>query len=182
VSSQARLILPWQPEPAWDEEEPAPSSTEREVLVPGVPLRSALVGGLTGALGGVIALTTAATFVLRARVVELAALAVGQASSAAGMAAMTPELVWRRMGLAAAAGMLVGALLGWLTRRLHGRFARALFGVLFVPSLWIFLHAFVLDRFAPQVAAAAPFVPGLLGALAFGAWLGVTRPAAPVRR
>jgi hypothetical protein len=177
MSSQARLILPWQPDSSWGDEVdedvvPDPAAAN---ITAGDPLRSTLRGAVTGALGGVVALAVAAASLDRLRLAEHVRVAFGQAS----LASETPRFVWLCVAMAAASGMLVGAGLGWLMRRLHGRVARIVFAAVLVPSLWIVLDAFVLGRFAPHVAAAARFLPSLLGAIAYGVCMGMVRPMAP---
>jgi hypothetical protein len=188
MNSQARLVLPWQPRSSWDDEvhdegDDAGYDEVSEVVVvapqafiPGDPLRSTMAGAAMGALAGILALVTAAALVDRGRLVELVRIAFGQASASTGE---TLQAVWIRVGLAACAGMLAGAGLGWLTRRLHSRAARVVFALVLVPSLWIVIDAFVLARFAPGLAAAAPFLPCLAGALAYGACFGMARPSVP---
>ena len=174
MNSHARFPSTWQVEPSWvDPEELAPSIHEP---VPGDPLRSAMAGGAAGFLCGIMALGVMGAVNDRVRLVEQARVAFGSASTLPGV---TLESVWMRVGIAAIAGMFVGTALGVLTRRLHGRFARAVFGAVLVPSLWIALDAFALVRFAPRLAAFVPFVPGLVAALVFGVCVALVRPVLP---
>jgi hypothetical protein len=178
MSSQARLILPWQPD-AWseDEESEVPAATPAVVAD---PLRAAFAGAVAGALGGLIALVLAVGAIDGTRLAVATRIAFGQAAALPGL---TPQTLWLNVATAAAVGMVVGAGLGALMRRLRGRVARVIFGAVLVPSLWIVFDAFVLRRYAPHLAARAPFLPWLVGAVVYGACIGVARPASdPARR
>jgi hypothetical protein len=176
--SNPRLI-PWQPPPSW-----AGATDANEVRplgpVPGDPARSALAGGVAGVLGAWLAFAIAEGIEDRARLVAYLRVAVGQGSSAAvSSAAASPATVWLAIALVGVLGLLPGAGLGWLMRRLHGAVARVVFGAVLVPSVWIAIDAFGLLRFAPRLADLVPFVPWLAGAVAYGVSVALAGPIAP---
>jgi hypothetical protein len=73
-------------------------------------------------------------------------------------------------------GLILGALLGYLSRRLIRVVPRLLFFGLLLPVIAIFVHAFVVRRLAPGVAETLPFGPFALGALVYGVFLAVVSP------
>jgi hypothetical protein len=144
--------------------------------IPGDILRSSLAGGVAGAVAGIVAIAAAAAAMDPARLVERVRIVFGLAPPDPHLSL---EDLWLRLAFAALLGGLAGAGLGGLMRRLHGRVARAVFGAVLVPSIWIAFDAFVLVRFAPALAAALPFVPSLVGAIVFGVCATVVRPVVP---
>jgi hypothetical protein len=177
MNSQAQISSRWQARSSWMDavdagELETPAMREP---VPGDFARSVFAGGVAGALGGVIALGAACAVFDRARLVEQTRVAVGYASSLS----VTAGSLWLRVGCAVIAGMLLGAALGGLTRRLHGRLGRLVFGAVLVPALWIAVDAFALVRFAPRLAAFVPFLPGLVAAVVFGICATLVRPILP---
>jgi hypothetical protein len=84
----------------------------------------------------------------------------------------------RHEGLLAAIllGMVAGAPLGYLARRLVRVGPRLLFFALFMPTLWTFVQACVMAQLAPQLASMLPFGPLVLGALAYGTCLALIPP------
>jgi Na+/H+ antiporter NhaD/arsenite permease-like protein len=50
------------------------------------------------------------------------------------------------------------------------------FGSVAAAALWLFAYAFVVIRFAPQMARAVPFTSTILYALAYGACIGALPP------
>jgi len=70
-------------------------------------------------------------------------------------------------GVAFGAGLVVGVVFALVTRHLR-KFAPLLIWSLVVfPAVWTVLQAFVLPKTAPWLAAALPFVPMVVGSLAF---------------
>jgi hypothetical protein len=180
MNSHARIPSTWQARSSWIDALDAGDAGELDMPavrepVPGDLGRSAFAGGAAGAFGGVIALGAACAVLDRARLVEEVRVALGYASSLS----VTVGSLWLRVGVAAIAGMLLGAALGGLTRRLHGRLGRLVFGAVLVPTLWIAVDAFALVRFAPRLAALVPFLPGLVAALVFGICATLVRPILP---
>jgi hypothetical protein len=167
----SRLVVPWQSPSSWldadDEDDVAPLEP-----VPGDPARSAIAGACAGLLGAWLALGLVEGLENHTRLVEYLRVAIGSASSMDTSAAS----VWKVIALAGLAGMLPGAGLGWLMRRLHGLVARVVFGAVLVPSVWIAVDAFGIQRFAPRYAELVPFVPWLLGAVAYGVCVALVRP------
>ena len=77
---------------------------------------------------------------------------------------------------AAALGALLGAPLGFLTRRLLRIVPRLLFFTLLLSALWLFVRTLVLARIAGALAAELPFGPLLLGSVIYGACIAVVAP------
>jgi hypothetical protein len=168
--------ISWQPQSSWldaAEDDRVASIQERP---PGHPTRSALAGAAFGAVGGWVALGVAQGLEDRARLVEHARVALGYTSFAVSA---SPRVVWLVVAFAAVLGMLLGAGLGWLMRRLHGLPARVVFAAVLVPSVWIAVDAFGLVRFAPHLAEHIPFVPWLLGAAVYGVCAALALPVVP---
>src|SRR5687767_12257055 len=126
---------------------------------------SIVLGALGGALGGIAMLSLAQHLLtlqhhgldlseLLSRSRALAAVELGSARQEAFIGA-------------AGAGAALGALLGYLARRLVRIIPRVLFFGLLVPSLWTFAQACVMGMLAPGLARTLPFVPLVLGACAY---------------
>jgi NhaP-type Na+/H+ or K+/H+ antiporter len=103
---------------------------------------------------------------------------VAASRSLAKRAAMGREFAGQGFVLPIVTGIVLGAVLGYLSRRLIRIFPRLVFFCSLLPILWIFVHAFVLRRFAPSLAETLPFGPLAAGAVVYGIFLAV---AAPVR-
>jgi len=167
-----RLVLPWQP-PSSRIDGVDEASARRKEPPPGDATRSAVAGAIAGLVGGWLALAVAEGFEAPARIVDYLRVAVGASSSSV---LARPSSVWLAITIAAAAGMLAGSGLGWLMRRLHGIAGRVVFGAVLVPSVWIAIDAFGLSRFDTADTELVPFVPWLLGALAYGVCVALARP------
>jgi hypothetical protein len=170
----SRTYLRWQPQSSWleagdDDEVPSSEPT------PGDPARTAIAGAVAGVVGAWLALAIAQGVHDPARLVEYLRVAVGGTSTLD----VTPGSVWMAVVLVGFAGWLPGAGLAWLMRRLHGVVGRLVFGAIFVPSLWIAFDAFGLLRLLPRHAELVPFVPWLLGAVAYGVCVALVRPVTP---
>jgi hypothetical protein len=184
MNSHATPPSTWHPRSSWSDPGFDPDTgpeSERDPRkasepIPGAPLPTALAGAAAGAVGGILALGTADLVLGRGRLLAHLELAIGRASSLVGSSQQT---VWLRVAFAALIGMFAGAGLAWLMRRLHSRIARVVFGAVLVPSLWIAFDAFALARFAPRLAELVPFLPCLLGALAYGVSVALVRPVVP---
>jgi hypothetical protein len=74
------------------------------------------------------------------------------------------------------AGVVLGALLGYLSRRLVRIAARLIFFCSLLPIVAIFVYAFVVRRLAPGVAESLPFAPVACGAIVYGIFLAVAAP------
>jgi hypothetical protein len=169
----SRFVPPWQTPSPWLADEEVPAKADP---TPGDPARSTIAGGIAGLVGGWAALGLAEWLVDRDRLGEYVRVALGSGSVAVGLPRGS---VWLFIAFAGLAGMLAGAGFGRLTRRLHGLVARLVFGAVLAPSVWIAVYAFGLVRFVPRHAELVPFVPWLLGALAFGVCVALARPVLP---
>ena len=167
----SRLVLPRQRQSSWLDADDADDVAPLEPL-PGDPARSAIAGACAGLLGAWLALGLVEGLENQTRLVEYLRVAIGSASSMDA----SPTSVWRVIALAGLAGILPGAGLGWLMRRLHRPLARVVFGAVLVPSVWIAVDAFGIQRFAPRYAELVPFVPWLLGAAVYGVCVALVRP------
>jgi len=139
--------------------------------VPGDPVRSAIGGAVAGVAGAWLGVAIAQGFDDPSKLGLSLQAAVGRGP----LAGPSAGSVWLVIAIAAFLGMLPGAGLGWLMRRLHGLFPRLVFGAVLVPSVWIAVDAFGFLRFAPRLADHA-FVPWLLGAVAYGACIACAGP------
>ncbi len=167
----SRLVLPRSP---WLDAAEADVTTKVEPL-PGDPRRSSVAGAVAGLLGGWLALALEQGLQDQARLGEYLRVALGSGSVEV---AATPGAVWVVIAYVGLAGMVSGAGLGWLMRRLHGFVGRIVFGAVLVPSVWIAVDAFGLLRFAPRLTGFVPFVPCLFGAVAYGICVALARPVA----
>jgi hypothetical protein len=116
----------------------------------GDPVASSITGAIAGILGGIVVLAVATRIDLRARP------AIGAE--------------------AAAVGAVLGGLFGRVTRRLLHVLPRVALGTILAGATWLVLYPLVLVRFAPQWAHSTPFPSSMLGALAFGACVGILPP------
>jgi NhaP-type Na+/H+ or K+/H+ antiporter len=82
----------------------------------------------------------------------------------------------RGLLVATAGGAILGAALGFLTRRLIRLLPRMLFFSMFMPALWLCVHSLVLTRVSPTLAAALPAAAPLIGALGYGLCVAIVRP------
>lgn len=103
---------------------------------------------------------------------------VAASRSLAKRVAMGRDFAGEAFVLPVAGGILLGAVLGYASRRLLRILPRLVFFCSLLPVIWIFIHAFILRRFAPGLAETLPFGPLAAGALVYGIFLAV---AAPVR-
>jgi hypothetical protein len=88
--------------------------------------------------------------------------------------ALTPDqTVW---ALAAIGGMAIGIPIVSGMRHVSRIRARLLFAVILCPLLWTFAHAFLLLRYAPELARELPFAAMAFGAAAYGACIGLAPP------
>ncbi|HEY6562181.1 MAG TPA: hypothetical protein VI072_33165 [Polyangiaceae bacterium] len=131
-------------------------------------------GAMTGAVGG-LAMLKAADQVLvmqhsSANLTAMLSASVAHLNLGVGGAHE------QALGVAMAAGALVGALFGFLARRLLRIAPRLLFFWLAVPIVWIFVQAVVMSRVAPHLTTSLPIVPLLVGALAFGTCVAIVPP------
>jgi hypothetical protein len=136
-------------------------------------LRSGLAGSVGGLFGGILALATADGFKHAHRLADHVRLALGQAHA---VGRLTPTTTREWVGAAALAGAFLGGCFGALMRRLIPTLPRLLFGGVVSAALCTLLYAFVLLRLAPAVAGAASFASCLLGALVYGACVGIVPP------
>jgi hypothetical protein len=133
-----------------------------------------LFGAITGAVGG-LAMLKAADQVLvmqhsSANLTAMLSASVAHLNLGVGGAHE------QALGVAMSAGALVGALFGFLARRLLRIAPRLLFFWLAVPIVWIFVQAVVMSRVAPHLTTSLPIVPLLVGALAFGTCVALVPP------
>ncbi len=82
----------------------------------------------------------------------------------------------RAFAIGAAVGAMIGGLLGRLTRRLLRIVPRIVVGACFASALWLLAYAFVLLRFAPELARSLPLVTSIVAALSYGACVGALPP------
>jgi ABC-type dipeptide/oligopeptide/nickel transport system permease subunit len=75
-----------------------------------------------------------------------------------------------------AGGALIGALLGYATRRLVRVLPRLVFFCFSLPVLWVFVRALVIQRYAPWLAGTLPFGPLAVGAFVYATFLAVVAP------
>jgi hypothetical protein len=139
----------------------------------GHPGWSSLLGSIAGGLGGFVALL-AAQFIayvghLRFDLVSASrafVVRVLQGHEFPGAAFVFPVV----------GGAVLGATLGYLSRRLLRVLPRLLFFSLFLPILTIFFYAIVIRRFAPGLADSLPFAPLAFGSLVYGSFIAVVAP------
>jgi len=139
----------------------------------GAPLRSAVAGAVAGCVGGVLALVSADAAISRARLALHVRILLGQAPS---LGHATPTTTREVLGVAAVVGLVLGAVFGRLMRRLFPVLPRLVFGTVLSATSCTVLYAFVLLRYAPWLAGPIPFLPCLLGAVAYGLSIGVAPP------
>jgi hypothetical protein len=96
--------------------------------------------------------------------------------SLAKRVAMGRDFPGQAFVLPVAGGVVLGAVLGYLSRRLIRVVPRLLFFGLLLPIIAIFVHAFVVRRLAPGVAETLPFGPVAAAALVYGVFLAVVSP------
>lgn len=94
--------------------------------------------------------------------------AIGGLGSGPVLQFITPALV----------GAIAGLPLGLLTRRLLKLVPRLLFFALFMVAVWILVDALVIPRLAPAMSQRLPFIPLMVGAIAYGVCLAIARPPA----
>lgn len=101
---------------------------------------------------------------------------VALSGSAAKRVAMGRAFPGQAFVLPVVAGIALGVVLGFLSRRLLRVVPRLMFFGLLLPIVWIFVHAIVLRRLAPGVAQSLPFAPAAVGAFVYGTFLAVVAP------
>jgi hypothetical protein len=65
-------------------------------------------------------------------------------------------------------GLVIVALITFLTRHVKRALPLAIFGIVFTPIVWLAVQSLVLPRTAPWLASMLPIGPMLLGAVAAG--------------
>lgn len=73
-------------------------------------------------------------------------------------------------------GTVMGALLGFLSRRLLRILPRLLFFCLFLPILLLFVQAIVIRRFAPALEQSVPLGPLAAGTVVYAIFVAVVSP------
>jgi hypothetical protein len=139
----------------------------------GDPTWSTLLGAVAGGLGGFMMLL-AAQFVAYMQHSKYDFVVLS--ASAAKRVAMGKVFPGQAFVLPVVCGVVLGALLGYMSRRLIRVVPRLLFFGLLLPIITIFVHAFVIRRLAPGVAETLPFGPLAVGALVYGVFLAVVSP------
>jgi hypothetical protein len=129
-------------------------------------------GAISGAAGGVIMLLTVQLALSLPRSSIDAVRLLGGVSAELGITVGDPRL--HGLVLATAAGAMLGAALGFVTRRLLRVLPRVLFFSLLMPMLWLFVQTAVLGRFAPTLTL--PFGPFAVGSLIYAVCLAIAVP------
>lgn len=166
-------------ERGWFSHAPIPSSPPPSIEPPSVeviatPGWSTCLGALSGGLGGMIMLIVAqGVLALGHSSVDLVR-GLGRVIAGDNGNLGDPRVV----GILAAAmmGALLGAPLGFMTRRLLRVVPRMLFFTLLLPTLWLFLRALVIGKLAAGVASALPFGPLVAGLVVYGVCVAVVTP------
>jgi hypothetical protein len=92
------------------------------------------------------------------------------------MTQLDPRVQSERAAVALLAGAALGAPFGRLMRRLVRVLPRVMVAAILTAAAWLLAYAFVLTRFAPQLAQSLPLEGSMLGALVYGACVGVVPP------
>lgn len=121
-------------------------------------------GMLAGAIGGAVLLTVATRVAMRTGGPDLM-LRLG--SFVARGLLLHPWVHVAGLVVAALAGAVVGGMFARITRRLRRVLPLLVWSLVFFPSLWTLIFALVLPRVAPHLRAGLPFVPMLLGVVAY---------------
>ena len=82
-----------------------------------------------------------------------------------------PEVVG--LGLAVAIGTVLGAILGRATWRVTRVAPRVIFFAILVPTVWLFAQVFLIGHLSRDSVSAVPFVPFLVGSLAYALFVAV---------
>jgi hypothetical protein len=166
-------------ERGWYSQAPIPSSPPPSFEPPSIeiiatPGWSTLLGALSGGLGGIIMLIVAqGVLVLGHSSVDLVR-GLGRAIAGDNGNVGDPRIV--AILAAAAMGALLGAPLGFMTRRLLRIVPRVLFFTLLLPTLWLFLRALIIGKLAADKASALPFGPLVAGLVFYGVCVAVVTP------
>ncbi|GAC1351851.1 MAG: hypothetical protein NVSMB1_08870 [Polyangiales bacterium] len=169
---------------SWFDRRPPQSLPPSENPLPpvaiGHPVWSALVGLVTGGIGGV-ALVEAANYVNQQ---QHGSVDIVRAIGAQWMHASpsSPGTVTAGLVCAAVVGAVVGAAFGRLTRRLFSIVGRMIFAIIFAPAVWTLAHVFLLRRLAPSLAQLLPYLPMIAGTVAYAVCVAIVPPIRARRR
>jgi len=127
------------------------------------------LGTLGGAFGGAAMLLVARAMMLHAG--RLADPAISLGEHVPLQSAVPPQIVG--LTIAVIAGALLGALLGRSTWRVTRVAPRLLFFSILLPAVWLCAQAVIVARMSPSSAATVPFVPFMVGSLAFALFVAI---------
>ncbi len=147
-------------------------SAEHRALLARERLYATLLGGGAGAFGGAAMLLVARALMMRRGSFADPAVALGERLHLGGA---PPEVVG--LALAVAAGAFLGAILGRSTWRVNRVAPRILFFSILMPVVWLFAQVFLIGHMSRDSVSAVPFVPFLVGSLAYALFVAVI-PAA----
>jgi hypothetical protein len=154
---------------------PPPSAPPLPPTPIGRPGWSASLGAIAGGLGGPLMVIVAQGILsVRHSGVDLVRL-LGHA--AAHVFVDLPDARLVGLASAAAVGALLGAPLGFLTRRLLRIVPRLVFFTLLSSALWLFVRTLVIGKMMPGLAAQLPFVPLLVGSVVYAVCIAIVLPA-----
>jgi hypothetical protein len=142
---------------------------ERRELVARDRRAAAWLGTLGGAFGGAAMLLVARAMILHRGGPSDPAISLGEHVPL--QSSVPPQVVG--LAVAVICGALLGALLGRSTWRVTRVAPRLLFFSILVPVVWLCAQVVIVARMNPASAAAVPFVPFLVGSLAFAAFIAI---------
>lgn len=143
-------------------------SREHAALVSRERLYSMLLGGVAGSFGGAAMMLVARAMLFRSGSSLDPATALGERVHLAGS---PPEVVG--LGLAVAIGAVIGVVLGRSTWRVTRVVPRILFFSILMPIVWLFAQVFLIGHMSRDHVSAVPFVPFLVGSLAYAFFVAV---------
>lgn len=142
---------------------------ERRELVARDRRAATLLATLGGALGGAAMLLVARAMMLHTGGPLDPAVSLGEHVPLQG--SVPPQIVG--LAIAVIGGAILGALLGRSTWRVTRVAPRLLFFSILLPAVWLCVQAVIVGRMSPASAASVPFVPFLVGSLAFAFFVAI---------
>jgi hypothetical protein len=142
---------------------------ERRELLARDRRAATLLGTLGGAFGGAAMLLVARAMMMHGGGLVDPAISLGEHVPL--QSSVPPQVVG--LAIAVLSGAFLGALLGRSTWRVTRVAARLLFFSILLPAVWLCAQALVVSHLNPASAASMPFVPFLVGSLAFAAFVAI---------
>jgi hypothetical protein len=142
---------------------------ERRELVSRDRRAATWLGALGGAFGGAAMLLVARAMMLHTGGLSDPAIALGDHVPL--QSSVPPQIVG--LAIAVIAGTLLGALLGRSTWRVTRVAPRILFFSILLPAVWLCAQVVIVGRMSAASAMSVPFVPFLVGSLAFALFVAI---------